>query len=160
MEGSGSVRLINLIKKHGYNKDLSVSLATVTSGFPEFKIQIDGMKIELDKDDVIIAEHLTKHKRIMTIRKRTDPRFASGYSREFNSLISVKSTNVNESMSVEGYVSHTHDISSLELNDIQNSFTFEDVEIEYQDELKKGDRVIVVSDNDQEYYVIDRAVML
>jgi hypothetical protein len=85
MEGSGAVRLINLMKKHGYNKDLSVSLATVTNGMPDIRIQVDGMKIELDKDDLVIAERVK--------------------------------------------------------------------------DLTTGDRVIVVSDNDQTFYVLDRAVI-
>lgn len=105
MEGNGAIRLIQLMRKHGYNKDLSIELATVTSPPPNIKIQVDNMKIELDKDDVIIAQYLTKHKRQVRINGGTT------------------------------------------------------VELEYQDELKAGDRVIVASDRDQVFYILDRAVM-
>ncbi|MED4971314.1 DUF2577 family protein [Parageobacillus toebii] len=105
MEGNGAVRLIQLMRQHGYNKDVSIELATVTSPPPNIKIQVDNMKIELDKDDVIIAQYLTKHKRQVRINGDTT------------------------------------------------------VELEYQDELKVGDRVIVASDRDQVFYIIDRAVM-
>ncbi|OQP06851.1 hypothetical protein B1690_05945 [Geobacillus sp. 46C-IIa] len=106
MEGNGAVRLIQLMRQHGYNKDISIELATVTSPPPNIKIRVDNMKIELDKDDVIIAQHLTKHKRQVRINGGTT------------------------------------------------------VELEHQDELKVGDRVIVASDRDQVFYIIDRAVMV
>lgn len=106
LEGSGATRLIQLIRKHGYNKDVDIELGTVTSSPPDIKIQIDNMKMELDRDDLIVARYLTKHKRQIRINGG------------------------------------------------------ETLELEYQDELKIGDRVIVASvKKGQLYIVLDRAVL-
>jgi PIN domain nuclease of toxin-antitoxin system len=151
MEGNGAIRLIKLMKQHGYNKDIDIELATVTNPPPKLKIQIDNMKIELEADDLIVAQHLTKHKRYVTMKKSIDS--------QFESYIKLKSTEVSESMSSQGYIPHTHDITSITLDNIQNDFAFENIEMEFQDELKKGDRIIVASVNDgQKYIILDRAV--
>jgi hypothetical protein len=106
LEGDGAARLIQLMRRHGYNKDVDFELATVTSPPPDLKIKVDNVNIELDRDDLIVAQYLTKHKRQVRINGGTT------------------------------------------------------VELEYQDELKVGDRVIVASaDNDQIYFVLDKAVM-
>jgi ribosome-associated translation inhibitor RaiA len=106
LEGSGAARLIQLIRQHGYNVDVNIEMATVTSAPPDLKIKVDNMKVELDRDDIIVAQSLTKHKR---------------------------------QVKIDGGAT---------------------VELEYQDELKVGDRVIVASaNNDQLYFVIDKAVI-
>lgn len=106
LEGNGAARLIQLMRQHGYNKDVDIELATVTSAPPNIKVKIDNMNIELDRDDLIVAQYLTKHKRQVRI---------------------------------DGGAT---------------------VELEYQDELKVGDRVIVVSaNNGQLYFIIDKAVI-
>jgi Protein of unknown function (DUF2577). len=105
LEGDGAARLIQLMRQHGYNKDVDFELATVTSAPPNLRIQIDNMKVELDRDDLVVAQYLTKHKRQVKINGGTT------------------------------------------------------VELEFQDELKVGDRVIVASTrNDQLYIVLDKAV--
>ncbi|PJW21976.1 hypothetical protein CV632_01235 [Geobacillus thermodenitrificans] len=106
LEGGGAARLIQLIRRYGYNKDVDIELATVTSPPPDLRIQIDNMKVEIDSDDLIVAQYLTKHKRQVKINGG------------------------------------------------------ETVELEYQDELKVGDRILVASvKNDQLYIVLDKAVM-
>jgi hypothetical protein len=105
LEGSGAARLIQLIRQHGYNVDVNIEMATVTSSPPDLKIKVDNMKVELDRDDLVVAQYLTKHKRQVKINGGTT------------------------------------------------------VELEYQDELKPGDRVIVTSaNNGQIYFVLDKAV--
>lgn len=106
LEGNGAARLIQLMRQHGYNKDVDIELATVTSAPPNIKVKIDNMNIELDRDDLIVAQYLTKHKR---------------------------------QVKIDGGAT---------------------VELEYQDELKVGDRIIVASvKNDQLYIVLDKAVI-
>lgn len=63
IEGSGVSQLKDIIKKVGYNKDVDVEFATVTTPPPALRIHIDNMKIELDTDDFVVCEHLTKHTR-------------------------------------------------------------------------------------------------
>jgi HSP20 family molecular chaperone IbpA len=106
LEGGGAVRLIQLIQRYGYNKDVDFELATVTSPPPDIKIKVDNVNIELDRDDLIVAQYLTKHKR---------------------------------QVKIDGGAT---------------------VELEFQDELKVGDRVIVANvKNGQLYIVLDKAVM-
>lgn len=124
LEGRGSSQLAKMIKNLGYNKDIDILLAVVTSPPPALKIKVDGMPIELDKDDLIVAERLTKHKRTVTITKTL-----SG------------SININNGA--------TQDLTSLEF----------EADLNFDDELKSGDRVIVseVADG-QMYIILDRAV--
>jgi hypothetical protein len=117
--------LSTIIKRFGYNKDVDVLLATVTSDPPDLKIKVDNMSIELDKDDLIVSEHLTKHTR----------------------KVKMTSTSVVDSMT--NVSSHTHDITSLIV----------EADLEYDDTLKTGDRVIVVEVvESQSYLILDRAV--
>jgi hypothetical protein len=60
LEGDGAARLIQLMRIHGYNKDVDIELATVTSAPPNLRIQIDNMKVELDSDDIVMTETLNK----------------------------------------------------------------------------------------------------
>ncbi|MFT4413183.1 DUF2577 domain-containing protein [Fredinandcohnia humi] len=140
--GTGASQLVQLIQKFGYNKDVDVELATVTAPPPNLKIKIDNMNVELEKDDLVVAQHLTKHKRRLTIKGTNS---------------NLVSSSVIDSMTQNGSGPHTHDITSLT---IQGNLTVTDAEIEFLDELKAGERVIVASvDNGQLYIVLDRAVM-
>lgn len=67
LEGSPASQLLQMIKQHGYNKDIDIELATVTSAPPALKIKIDNMPVELDKSDLVVAEYLTKHARTVSI---------------------------------------------------------------------------------------------
>lgn len=60
MEGSPGSQLIQLIRKHGYNKDVDIELATVTAAPPALRVKIDGMKIELEADDFVVAQSVTE----------------------------------------------------------------------------------------------------
>ena len=139
---------------------LTIESATVTASAPELKIERDRDGMPLDKEDVIVAEHLTQHKRIMTFRKVGDSRFMSEYPRTFTSNIRFSSEDVSETMTPAGMGPHTHDITMLAIADIQKDFDAVDVEVEYQDGLRKGDRVILACDDaNMIYYVLDRAVI-
>jgi hypothetical protein len=52
IEGSGASRMIQLMRKHGYNKDISIDVATVISASP-LSINIDGL--QLSSDDLILS---------------------------------------------------------------------------------------------------------
>jgi len=60
----------------------------------------------------------------------------------------ISSSNVSESMTAAGDPSHTHNITSI---------TLRDAEIEFTDELKVGERVMVaVVQGGQSFFIIDR----
>lgn len=130
-----------------------LELATVTKSAPDLEIELDADKLPIAKESLVVAEHLTQHKRIMTLRKCEDARFQSEYPRAFSTDIRVASTSVDSSLDPPGHV-----IVEIALNDVQDDFKAVDVEVEYQDELRKGDRVLVAClDADMTYIILDRA---
>lgn len=103
IEGAGRSKLRHVIRELGYNKDVDIEFATVLAPLPGISIKVDGQPFDLDADDVIVCEHLTKHKRKVAINGAAP------------------------------------------------------VEIEYEDALKAGDRVVVVSYGaGQNYVILDR----
>lgn len=150
-EGDTYSQFVQEIQRAGYSKPVDFEIGTVLVAPPEIIVRLDSSPIELDKDDLTIAERVTNHKRIITIRKQTElPKWTT--------KINMNSTKVDDTMTANGAGPHTHDITSLGLNDVQEDFTFEQAEIEYLDELRKGDRVIVAKLLEQmRYVIIDRA---
>lgn len=134
-EGSGGSQLVGLIRHFGYNQEVNIELGTVTADAPALKIKIDNMKIELDATDLVVAEHLTAHTRLIQISALNNANITS------HNITTVPTTS---------YTTFTLGDSDL---------TVTDATIDYLDELKIGDRVIVASVNDgQLYIVLDRAV--
>lgn len=66
-EGSGVSKLKQAIRKYGYNEFDRYELATVTAPPPAIAIKVDNVPIVFDAADLIIAEHLTEHKRTVSI---------------------------------------------------------------------------------------------
>ncbi|RED57167.1 DUF2577 family protein [Cohnella lupini] len=67
---SGVSKLYQAIKKVGYNKDVDLEFARVTAGYPDIRIRVNNMPIDLDKDDFFICERLTEHERPLAIGDR------------------------------------------------------------------------------------------
>ncbi|SDE96888.1 Protein of unknown function [Fontibacillus panacisegetis] len=151
IEGSGASQLVQLIRAIGYNSDITIELATVTAEPPELKIKVDHMNVELEKDDLIVAQSLTKYKRKVNLKS------------EGGTEISV--TNLNPMAPPfkfdPGAIfvgQGTINFSGININSANQ--TIKEAELEFIDELKKDDRVIVVGINQgQTYIILDRAVM-
>jgi len=106
LEGSGINQLSQVIRRLGYNEYDRFELATITSISPTL-VKLDGTNLVLDANDLIITEHLTERKQLVTLEDGTQ------------------------------------------------------TEVTFHSPLKPGDRVIVVStSNGQFYVVIDKAVMI
>ncbi|MDQ0154905.1 DUF2577 domain-containing protein [Robertmurraya andreesenii] len=71
LEGGHDSKAIQLFRKVGYNQDVQIKLGTVKSAPPNMRINVDGMKYDLDPDDYAIAEHLTAHTRQVKINGTT-----------------------------------------------------------------------------------------
>ncbi|MED4399767.1 DUF2577 family protein [Metabacillus fastidiosus] len=139
IEGDGFSKIIQIMRETGYNKGETHILGTVTKKPPDLKIKLDNFPFELDKNDLIIAEHLTRHKRIVTIRH------LEGAERNLGDRM--------EKDYCEG------DLISDDLVAPYTSFAFNYVEMQYEDVLKEDDRVIViVNEEDMTFTVYDRAV--
>lgn len=101
---------------------------------------------------MVVAEHLAKHTRIITIEPQTLEYAAPSY-------ITLGSASVTESMSAEGMGPHVHDVTQITLDNVQDDFLAQHVQVTYDDELRLGDRVLIIADDEtDEYYVIDRVV--
>lgn len=145
IEGSGASQLVQLIRTLGYNSEGFFELATVTAAPPELKIKVDHMNIELEKDDLIVAESLTKRTCKVALA-------SSG-----NASLSSSSVNM---VAVLTLSSGTGSIKVTSLGLSSSDFNVEEVELSYLDELKEGDRVIVAGiQQGQTYIILDRAVM-
>lgn len=101
--------------------------AIVIAPPPELRIRVDNMTIDLEADDVIVAEHLTRHSRIVTITHE------QGKPRDVGDTVPFP----------------TDDDTDGGLFRKQSYVT-----LQFEDVLKTGDRVIVASMNDGQTYVI------
>lgn len=80
MEGSGATRLWSLFGKDSEQIEAtSVSLATVTALPPEMAVQVDGDSVETPSEGVVIAEHLTEHRRTVSFTGGTISGNVDGY---------------------------------------------------------------------------------
>lgn len=72
LEGSGISKLRQMIQKHGHNDFDRFELATVTSPPPSLRFRVDSMTMDLEADDVIVAQHLTAHDRTISLNGGAD----------------------------------------------------------------------------------------
>ncbi len=55
IEGSPASKMVQLIRKHGYNRDIGLEVGTVTASPPNITVKLnDG--IELDSDDIVLTQ--------------------------------------------------------------------------------------------------------
>lgn len=144
IEGSGASQLVQLIRALGYNSEVTFELATVTADPPELKIKVDHMNVELEKDDLIIVQSLMKHTRTVKLVSGDKAKISSSSVSQASTLALSQGT---------GTITFTSfGLSSAE-------FTVEEAELEFTDELKKDDRVVVVGIRQgQTYIILDRVV--
>ncbi|WP_410772183.1 DUF2577 family protein [Fontibacillus sp. BL9] len=146
IEGSGASQLVQLIRTIGYNTEITFELATVTSAPPRLKIKVDHMNVELEKDDLIVVQSLAKHTRIVNLK-------------------SVGKTEVSSSSPTIGFTllqdgnAQTHELSFSSVKLASADQTVQGAELEFTDELKKDDRIVVAGINQgQTYIILDRVV--
>ena len=63
IEGSGASQFVRMLQHFGSAAGTKIELGTVTVAAPSLQVRIDNMSIDLEPDDLIVAAHLTKHKR-------------------------------------------------------------------------------------------------
>ena len=64
LEGSGASRLLGLFRPD--TKPVSITLATVKTLPPEISVRVDGDTVDTPHEGIIVAEHITEHKRTIT----------------------------------------------------------------------------------------------
>jgi hypothetical protein len=135
LEGTPFSRLRQQMAKYGYNKDVDIVLGTVTSPPPALKVRIDNEPTEIEAEDLIVSEHLTRHKRIVTINhtEKTQRNLGDGIAEDH--------------------------LDTDDLAAPYTSFSYNYVEMQFEDVLKANDRVILAEcENGQTYVILDRAV--
>ena len=64
LEGSGASRLDQLFTSD--TTPVTLTLATITAIPPEISVRVDGDSADTPHEGIIVAEHLTEHKRTVT----------------------------------------------------------------------------------------------
>ncbi len=139
-EGGAAAKMVAVMRRVGYNRGIGLELATVKSAAPNLSIVLDSdAALELSGDDLIVAEHLTNHKRDIKLTLDTFQ-----LTRLITSDLRDKAT---ESKMPDQIITGDGTVEA-------------EGTIEYVNELVVGDRVIVMASEDQQtYYIIDRGVI-
>lgn len=134
-EGNPYSKFGQMIRDVGYNKPLNVEIATVTAAAPDLKIKLDSDGLELEKDELIVMEHLTRHDRIITLEH-----------------VELAERDLGDGVGID----------HLDTDDLAapvTSYKHSYVKMTVEDVLKVGDRVAVVClAEDMVYVVLDRTV--
>ncbi|MEH6940929.1 DUF2577 family protein [Bacillus sp. JJ722] len=136
LEGDAYSQFAQLMKVNGYNKPIDIIFGTVVSPPPNIEITLDsaGSDFILDKDDILVMEHLTRHKRIATISHTENA------TRQLGDKTAIDYC--------EG------DLLNDDLAAPNTAFKMNNVELQFEDVLKEGDRIIVAWLDEQDYAVI------
>ncbi|NYV68955.1 DUF2577 domain-containing protein [Bacillus sp. Gen3] len=127
-EGDVYSKIGQMIRETGYSKPVNIELATVVEAPPNLRLKLDADGLVLEKEDLIVAQSLTKHER----------------------KVSLKSSSIGGATTPAGEGPHTHGYESIDIQD--GVLTFED-ELAVGDRV-----IVVCLDEDMIYVVLDRAV--
>ena len=134
-EGGTYSKFVQMMRETGYNKSVNVELATVVAAAPNLQITLDADGLTIDKDDLIVMEHLTRHERVVTLEH-----------------VELTERDLGDGIGIDHL--DTDDLAAP-VTTYKHSY----VKMTFEDVLKVGDRVAVVClDEDMVYMVIDRAV--
>lgn len=61
LEGNGFSKLAQVIQQTGYNKDVMLDIGIVVAAAPNLRIKLQSDGLELEKDDLIVAQSLTSY---------------------------------------------------------------------------------------------------
>ncbi|MGN7387718.1 DUF2577 domain-containing protein [Sporosarcina sp. SAFN-015] len=141
-EGNVYSKLVQTIRDVGYSKPVNIEIATVVDAPPNLRIKLDQDGLILEKDDLIVAEHLTRHERIVSVN----------YEYPKTWLLADIGDMPKDADSSRNYIGSAQAIPYEKYEMLNAKMTFEDV-------LKPGERVILAClDEDMVYVVLDRAV--
>lgn len=67
IEGDGHSKLVQLIREIGYNRDIDVKFATITSVSP-FRVRLDGDNFDMEPEELILTERLAEAQKYVNDR--------------------------------------------------------------------------------------------
>lgn len=138
-----AANLINMIRKEVLkifrNEFTGFELATVVSSYPALSVRIDNMKVSLGGSNLVVCERLLRSTRIVSLKSRP------GTVRELGDKTEEDKNRMSNSQ--DGFLK------------VDSEIEFSHVQLEFQDVLKVGDRVLVQAvPGGQKYMIIDRVV--
>ncbi|MGG3801798.1 DUF2577 domain-containing protein [Metabacillus fastidiosus] len=112
--------------------------AVVVEAPPNLKIKLkDNDKLILTKEFLVVAEHLTRHTRIVTLKhyEAAERQLGDKVEKDY-----CQSEFINDDLSAP-----------------YTSFSFNFIELQFEDVLKKDDKVLVAAiQGGQSFYIVDR----
>lgn len=142
-EGDPYSKITQAIGQFGRNETSTLTLGTIIDAPPEIKLEIDNDPNIYDKYDVYVAEHLTRHERVITVEY--------GFPRIWD-----KKTEIGDMQKVAA--SSRNNIGSAPSTPYEN-YVMENAMLRFEDVLKIGDRVLVECDDENmRYIILDRVV--
>jgi hypothetical protein len=67
IEGDGHSKLVQLIREIGYNRDIDVKFATITSVSP-MRVRLDGDSFDMDPEEIIMTERFSESQKYVNDR--------------------------------------------------------------------------------------------
>ncbi|MED4456203.1 DUF2577 family protein [Metabacillus fastidiosus] len=135
IEGDPYSKVVQLIRKYGYNKDLKLVFGTVEESPPNIRVKLDNLPFELNKDDVTVFETLASHERIVTLEH------VELAERDLGDRIETDYLDTDDKAYPATSYKHSY------------------IKLKFEDVLKKGDRVaVLVSEEDMTFTILDRVV--
>ncbi|MDO7787119.1 DUF2577 domain-containing protein [Desulforamulus aquiferis] len=118
--------------------------AEVVSAPPNLQIRLkQDAKMIIPKELLVIAEHLTRHQRVITI------------THQENVVRHLGDGNASDMVSGDGLIFTVNDDGSSPLS----GFAYSNVLMQYEDVLKVGDSVVIASfQGGQKFLILDRLV--
>ena len=140
-EGDSYSKLRQMMSRAGDKPaGVRIELATVVESPPNLKVRRDSDQLILEKDELVVAQHLTRHTRNVSINY------------EWNESRDLGDSSVTTG-SRRNYIVGQPDVTPYHSYDMDYAY------LTMQDVLKVGDRVLLACDDDNMvYYVLDRAV--
>jgi len=127
---------------------IGIELGIVTAPPPNLTIKLDHMPVALEKDDLIVCEHLLRHERIVTIEHQDQTERNLGDK-------TVQATASGESIITSKASEHSPGLATYTWTLGQHKY----LKQKFEDVLKPGDRVAVMAlPGAQKYLVWDRVV--
>jgi hypothetical protein len=79
IEGSAASKMIQLMRKHGANKEVGIEVGTVVTPLPNVVVRLDSDGLELDRGDLVLAKTiattLTANLRVILISDNNSQKY-------------------------------------------------------------------------------------
>lgn len=156
----GASDFISLIRteifKINRDENRGFELATVVSSYPNVAVKVDNMKLLLTKQDIVVCERLTRNTRVVSLKSSPESvrQLGDGTGTDSSSISKGSGRLISITDQADG---HQHILEDLDLEN--SAFSLNYIEMDFEEVLKKGDRVLIQAlPGGQKYIIVDRVV--